>query len=267
MGRLKARKTAKKAKLEAEAAALATKQAARDAAESLKELSSAVADQVRSAKLDEKAGELAEKVRDSEALARTQAKGAELAALARDKIHEAGLDAKAAELAERARESEKVQQATDTARDVSDEALERLGKWLSTGARAEKLGVQRKRRGFSWIAATIGVGVGFAVGLVVSRRGSDLRDELVTEADRFYQDTPDAAAPPAERPLEDKIRTALGSDPRTSDLPKLNINVAEGTVFVRGPLPEGIDEQAVRDVITKVPGVTDVDLQLTSAGA
>jgi hypothetical protein len=44
----------------------------------------------------------------------------------------------------------------------------------------------------------------------------------------------------------------------------VNVNVAEGTVFVRGPLPEGVDEQAVRDVIAKVPGVTDVDLQLTT---
>jgi hypothetical protein len=265
MGRLKARKKTKKAKLEAEAAAIATKQAARDAAESLKGLSSAVADQVRSTKLDDKASELLERVRDSDTLARTQTKSAELAALAREKLHESGLDAKAAELAERARESDKGQQAAEAARQISDEALERLGGWLSTGERAEKLGVQPKRRRFSWVAAAIGAGVGFAVGMFAARRGSDLSDDLVIDAERLYQDTADATAPPAERPLEDRIRTALGEDARTADLPKLNINIAEGTVFVRGPLPDGIDEQAVRDVIATVPGVADVDLQLTPA--
>jgi hypothetical protein len=37
-------------------------------------------------------------------------------------------------------------------------------------------------------------------------------------------------------------------------------------VFVRGSVPAGADETAIREVVAGVPGVTDVDLQVT-AGA
>lgn len=64
-------------------------------------------------------------------------------------------------------------------------------------------------------------------------------------------------------PLEDDIRTELDGDPRTAGLVDLVINVADSTVFVRGNVPAGFDPTAIRDVIAAVPGVTDVDMQVT----
>jgi osmotically-inducible protein OsmY len=67
------------------------------------------------------------------------------------------------------------------------------------------------------------------------------------------------------RPLADQVRSHLSADPRTADLPGLAINVAEGTVFVRGSVPAGYQESAIREVISSVPGVNDVDLQVSAS--
>ena len=57
----------------------------------------------------------------------------------------------------------------------------------------------------------------------------------------------------------------LGEDPRTADLPSLNINVVDGTVVVRGAVPDSADQDAIRDVITGVEGVQNVDMKLGSS--
>jgi osmotically-inducible protein OsmY len=73
------------------------------------------------------------------------------------------------------------------------------------------------------------------------------------------------AAPTGDPQLADKVRTRLGEDPRTTDLPSLNINVVDGTVVVRGSLPDDADETAVRDVVAGVDGVRDVEMELGPA--
>lgn len=232
----------------------------------------------RAAELAERAADLAERVRDSAAFTKAQAKGSELADRTRVKLKEAELDQRANELADRVRQSEAAQSTLATAQRMSDEQLSRLGGWLSQGKAAEKLGVRPARRGLpAWLAALIGVGVGYLIGtLTAPKRGEDLRselaersnewkDDLATTAQRLQQDTADSSAPPSEKPIADEIRTRLGEDPRTAELPKLNVNVAEGTVFVRGSLPAGFDESAIRDVVASVPGVEDIDLQVTAS--
>lgn len=264
----------KKAKLEGAKAAAETKKAAQDTVRALRELSLALAEQVKSAGIDERAQELAERIMESDAMGRTQTKGRELSTLAREKLQEAGLDERAAELAARVRESAAGQQATERARQLSDETLERAGEWLTTSKAGEKLGVKKPRTFPMWIVALVGVAVGYAIGMLtapkrgeelradLTQRGGGLRDDLATAAERVTQDTADVSAPPAEGPLEDRVRTALGQDPRTSELPRLNVNVVEGTVFVRGSVPAGFDESRIRSVVSEVPGVKDVDLQV-----
>ena len=235
--------------------------------------------QAKEAALDERAAELAERLRESDAFVKAQAKGSELAELTRQKLREAELEEKASELAERVRSSEAAQQARAAVQRVSDEQLDRLGGWLSRGKAGEKLGVQPAKRRFpAWLALLLGLVAGYVAGALtapkrgedlrneLSQRGAELRDDLATTAQRIQQDTADVSAPPAQKPLADEVRTRLGEDPRTSSLPKLNVNVAEGTVFVRGSLPTGFDEDAIRDVIAAVPGVEDVDLQLSTSG-
>lgn len=257
------------------AAAKAVKYKAADLAEQAREQAGL---EDRAAELAERAADLAERVRESEAFTRAQAKSSELAERARERLKEAELDERAAELAAKVRSSDAAQNARATAQRVSDEQLSRLGGWLSQGKTAEKLGVQPAKRGFpTWLAVLLGLGIGYLIGTLTApkrgdelrselvERGTELRDDLATTAQRLQQDTADMGAPPAQKPIADEVRTRLGEDPRTAALPKLNVNVAEGTVFVRGSLPAGFDESAIRDVVASVPGVEDVDLQLTAA--
>lgn len=231
----------------------------------------------KDAGLDDTAAQVAERIRDSETLTKAQAKGAELADRTRARIRDAELDSKAADLAARVKSSDSAQQTMAAMQRLSDEQLGRLGGWLATSSLSDKLGVRpAKRRLPSWLALLLGALTGYAIGtLTAPKRGEEMRSELAERSNavkddfaaaaaRLQQDTADVGAPPAQKPVADEVRTRLGEDPRTSGLPKLNVNVAEGTVFVRGSLPAGFDEAAIRDVVASVPGVEDVDLQLTA---
>jgi len=238
-----------------------------------------------------KSSELAERVRDLEAFQTAQVKGSELAAVTRDKVREAHLDERAAELAEKVRDSAAVQTAAANARDVSDRTLLKVGGWLSQGKPAERLHLQPAKRRFpGWLAMILGLAAGYVIGMLTSPKRQDMATEFGS-ADAWTPSPPPApasaspsttapeggledgtggiepTAPPqslAQKPLEDRVRTALGQDPRTADLPRLNVNVVEGTVFVRGSAPAGFDEAAVRAVVEGVEGVTDVDLQVSA---
>lgn len=268
MGRATAEVKQKKAEFERDRAAQEARKAVTDTGKAVRDLAAALVEQVKAAGLDERAVELATRLRHSEAMHLAQERGRDLAGRTSKAIADTGLDERAAVVAARLRESDAAKQARQAAERLSDQALHRVGETLSHGKAAERLGVQPAKRRFpGWLAALLGVGAGYAIGLVTApKRGKDLRDDLSFTADRLTQETRDVSAPPAEKPLEDKIRTRLGEDPRTSSLPRLNVNVAEGTVFVRGVVPEGFDESAIRDVVAGVEGVRDVDLRV-NAGA
>jgi hypothetical protein len=266
-------KAAKKKAKKAEKHAIAAGEAAQERVADLTERAGAIA--------HERADELAKHLRDSEALAKAQAKGAELAEvaqvkgselaeLAKAKWHEAELDDRAAALAKQLKEhdaskeaSRKAKEASSKAREMTDSSLASLGGLIASGPMLEKMGLQRRSRMPSWLWAVLGAVVGFAAAklLASSSSSDDVRDDLAAAAERLAAKAPH----PAGTVLADTIRTTLQGDPRTAELKQLNINVAEGTVFVRGAIPSGIDADAVRQVIEGVPGVEDVDLQLTPA--
>ena len=240
------------------------------------------------AELAEKAAEFAERIRSSDAYGRALERSGDLAATARDrgalaataargKLTEAGVDAKVAEILEILRDSDSLAEARERTRAVTGTALAGLGTWLASGNVGKQLGVQRRRRRWpAWVLGSLGVGAGYAIGVMTApKRGDQLRDDwsaassvgagaAATAASRVAQDTADVSAPPAQKPLADRIRTRLGEDPRTADLPRLNVNVVEGTVFVRGAVSSDVDTEAIRSVIADVEGVKDVDLQLTT---
>lgn len=270
----------RKAKGESKLAAKETKQAVAAAGKAMRDLGEAVVEQARASDLDDRAEEALDRAKKSDAYK----KGTELAGKAKKKWKKSGFDARASELARQARdsdlakqirESETTQQARKGAQRFSDEQLERLGEWLTASKAGKKLGIKPKRRWTAVLALGVGVGAGWAIGVLTApKRGEEIRreladqsssfrDDLAKSAERLRQDTDTASAPPAQE-LADQVRSRLGDDPRTADLPKLNVNVAEGTVFVRGTLPGGYEEDTVRSVVASVPGVEDVDLQLTS---
>lgn len=270
----------KKAKGESKLAASETKRAAAAAGKAARDLGEAVVDQARTSDLDERAQKALKRARKSDAYA----KGSQLAEKAKGRLDQAGLDERASELARQARdselakqirESETTQQARKGLQRFSDEQLERLGDWLSDSKAGKKLGVKPKRRWPTAAAVVIGVGAGWAIGVLTApKRGDEIRKELAEQSSSWREDLSKAAdriGPEGKSlisvsgdDLADKVRSKLGEDPRTAELPKLNVNVAEGTVFVRGTLPSGYEEDTVRSVVSSVPGVQDVDLQLTS---
>lgn len=214
------------------------------------------------AKVQETAAALADKVRD----AKIDARAAELAALAREKFRDSELDARAAELAALARE--KLLEGADTAREATEHALDSVGEWIGDNRVGEALGLRRKRRSNPWGYLLGGAAAaGVAAGLVIFRRRSTAEDDIWTSAgDDDYGDLAPSTADGVALPLEGRVREALGQDPRTATLSPLNINVVDGTVFVRGAVGADVDQDVLRSVIEGVQGVTDVDLQVT-AGA
>ena len=221
-----------------------------------------------------KADELATRTREvwhdaglDEKAATVAASLAAAGAAAGAKIKDAGLDEKAAELATRLRDSKTAQQATDVAREYSDRALERVNDWLVESGAGERLGIAPppKRKSRSKLFWLLALAAAVAGAMVARNRG---KESPYGSMDMLEESGPANAStgPSEQRPLADKVRTAIGEDPRTRELPeRLNINVVEGTVFVRGPVPGDFNAEDLRTVIANVDGVTDVDLQVTTA--
>lgn len=254
MAVLRQKTKAKKAELEASAAAADARRAAQESAAAVRDLAQALVAQVRQLGLEEKAGEAVGRLKASETYGKAQAR--------------------ADELSRRVADSDAVTVGRESAARRTAQMLAGLGTWLATGERGKRLGIARsKRGGISWVLGLVGVGVGYAAGVLTApKEGRQIREQLINRgggdgfdnvAGRIGQDWDDTT-PPFERPLADKVRTRLGEDPRTSDLPSLNINVVDGTVMVRGAVPDTADRDAIADVISGVEGVADVDIKLGS---
>lgn len=219
--------------------------------------------QDKSGEAGERAAELAERLKDSDALTAASERGADLVGTAKDRWDDSDLDKRAADLAKRLQKAEATQEALDRARQTSDKSLSSLGGWLGSGPLAQKLGLTKRRKWPFAVAAVVGAALGFALAQAMKRGSTDtIRDELADAADRLASGGGSATV------LADTIRTTLDADPRTAQLDPLDINVSDGgTVFVRGTVPAEADHDAIRDVIASVPGVVDVDLQLTTAAS
>jgi hypothetical protein len=257
MAVLRRKTKAKKAQLEASAAAAEARRAAQESAVALRDLAQALATQLKDLGLDEKAADAFEKVKASETYGKAQAK--------------------ATEVGRKVAENDSFAAASETAAKQSAAALTGLGSWLATSPRGDKLGIttSKKRRGGGWFFALLGVGIGYAIGILTApREGSEMRSQLTNRGSQWngggdvtsIEGDPGVLAPSGDPVLADKVRTRLGEDPRTSDLPALNINVVDGTVVVRGPAGD-VDESAVREVVSGIDGVTAVDLELGSPSA
>jgi hypothetical protein len=271
MAMLRQKTKAKKAQLEASVAAADAKRAAAESAAAVRDLAQALLAQVRQLGLEERAGEAVGRIKATDAYTKAQAK--------------------ADELGKRVAESDVVTVGRESAARRTAATLAALGTWLATGERGKRLGIARSRRsGLAWVMGLAGVGIGYAAGVLTAPKdGRQIRQQLFSggstgvdnvagpigqEWDEFAsgearagasaEPRHDVVTPPFERPLADKVRTRLGEDPRTADLPSLNINVVDGTVVVRGAVPDSADQDAIRDVIIGVEGVQDVDMKLGS---
>ncbi len=66
-----------------------------------------------------------------------------------------------------------------------------------------------------------------------------------------------------QQETEQQIRTRLGEDPRTQDMPRVNVEVNAGVVELRGVAPSGQAKMAAGEIAASVEGVREVRNLLT----
>ena len=269
-------------------AATAVAEKVRDAHldERASELAALAMEKLRESELEAKAAELAKSTRKMIRDAELETKATEIAALTRARMKDSGLDDLATDVVARVRDaavalqaSDAAQQAADAARDATGKTLEKVGEWLGDTAVGDRLtdtavggrlGLTSPQRKRPWWAFALIAGAAAAGTAVAVLRGREQAEDPWAGEEFASTTAPSTATPSvaptmADRPLEERVREALGQDPRTADVPRLNVNVVEGTVFVRGAVGADVDQDVLRKVIEGVEGVSDVDLQVTAS--
>lgn len=64
--------------------------------------------------------------------------------------------------------------------------------------------------------------------------------------------------PPESEEAEQRVRTALGGDDRTKDVPRINVAVTEGVAELRGSVPSEAVKQAAEEIAENTEGVREV---------
>lgn len=62
----------------------------------------------------------------------------------------------------------------------------------------------------------------------------------------------------SQEEVEQRIRTRIGEDPRTADMPRVNVEVTDGVAELRGPAPSQEAREAAGEIAANVEGVTEV---------
>ena len=129
----------------------------------------------------------------------------------------------------------------------------------TTGSHAPDPGSPAGQRGQTW-------GSGTALGTA----GGSAPGSPQTGAERDYSDPSSGPLIGEERrgstegvgeqqpEIEQRIRTAIGEDPRTKDMPRVNVEVNDGVAELRGPAPSEEARQAVNEIAASIEGVREV---------
>lgn len=64
--------------------------------------------------------------------------------------------------------------------------------------------------------------------------------------------------PEQQEEIEQRIRTRIGEDPRTAEMPRLNVEVNDGVAELRGPAPSEEAKQAAGEIAQETEGVREV---------
>src|ERR671911_1339753 len=135
----------------------------------------------------------------------------------------------------------------------------------ATGQHSPDAGSPAGQRGETW-------GSGTPTGTTGGDAGTHQRPEEPnrTGAERDYSD-PSAGpligeqrrgsvegVPEQQEDVEQRIRTSLGEDPRTMDLPRVNVEVNDGVAELRGTAPSEDAKTAAGEIASGVEGVREV---------
>jgi hypothetical protein len=75
---------------------------------------------------------------------------------------------------------------------------------------------------------------------------------------RDHPSEPPPEIPAQHEEIENRIRTNIGEDPRTMDMPHVNIEVNDGVAELRGVAPSEEAKQAAGEIAASVEGVSEV---------
>ena len=135
----------------------------------------------------------------------------------------------------------------------------------ATGQHSPDAGSPAGQRGETW-------GSGTPTGTAGGAAGTHQRPEEPnrTGAERDYSD-PSAGpligeqhrgsvegVPEQQEEVEQRIRTSLGEDPRTMDMPRVNVEVNDGIAELRGTAPSEDAKTAAGEIASGVEGVREV---------
>lgn len=133
----------------------------------------------------------------------------------------------------------------------------------TTGHHAPEAGSPAGQRGETW-------GSGTPTGTAGGGGHQSPSDTNRTGAERGYSDPSSGPligeqhsgqvgdVPVQQEEVENRIRTLIGEDPRTSDMPHLNVEVNDGVAELRGPAPSQEARQAAGEIAAGVDGVNEV---------
>ena len=62
----------------------------------------------------------------------------------------------------------------------------------------------------------------------------------------------------SQEEVEQRVRSRIGEDPRTADMPRVNVEVNDGVAELRGPAPSEEARQAAGEIAASIEGVTEV---------
>ena len=135
----------------------------------------------------------------------------------------------------------------------------------ATGQHSPDAGSPAGQRGETW-------GSGTPTGTTGGDAGTHQRPEEPnrTGAERDYSD-PSAGpligeqhrgsvegVPEQQEEVEQRIRTSLGEDPRTMDMPRVNVEVNDGVAELRGTAPSEDAKTAAGEIASGIEGVREV---------
>jgi len=135
----------------------------------------------------------------------------------------------------------------------------------TTGQHSPDAGSPAGQRGETW-------GTGTPTGTVggTSETHQNLEDPNRTGAERSYSDPSSGPLIGQERrgsvegvgeqqeEVEQRIRTQIGEDPRTMDMPRVNVEVNDGIAELRGEAPSEEAKAAAGEIASGVEGVREV---------
>jgi hypothetical protein len=75
---------------------------------------------------------------------------------------------------------------------------------------------------------------------------------------RDHPSEPPPEIPVQHEEIENRIRTRIGEDPRTMEMPHVNVEVNDGVAEVRGVAPSEEAKQAAGEIAASVEGVSEV---------